>query len=297
MPLGDITKISRGHAPAARASILIPSWNNLPFLQLCISSIKKNSDFPHQIIVHVNEGRDGTLQWLNEQTDISYTHSAENIGVCYALNAARTLANTNYIIYLNDDMYVCAGWDAVLFQEVEKIGHRQFFLSSTAIEPVPQSNCSITGDYGRTIDTFRETELQQNFLKPVMADWCGATWPPNIVHTDTWDLVGGYSTEFSPGMYSDPDFSMKLYMAGIRLFKGVANSRVYHFGSVTTRRVIKNRGYFQFIAKWGFTSSTASKYYLRRGEKYTGLLPDAVIPAGIVFKNMLKKLDLVFRKF
>ena len=31
----------------------------------------------------------------------------------------------------------------------------------------------------------------------------GATIPPNIVHRDIWDLVGGYSIEYSPGMYSD----------------------------------------------------------------------------------------------
>lgn len=45
-------------------------------------------------------------------------------------------------------------------------------------------------------------------------DWMGATIPPNIVHRDIWDLVGGYSIEYSPGMYSDPDFTAKLYMCG-----------------------------------------------------------------------------------
>ena len=43
-------------------------------------------------------------------------------------------------------------------------------------------------------------------------DWMGATIPPNIVHRDIWDLVGGYSIEYSPGMYSDPDFTAKLYV-------------------------------------------------------------------------------------
>lgn len=51
-------------------------------------------------------------------------------------------------------------------------------------------------------------------------DWMGATIPPNIVHRDIWDLVGGYSIEYSPGMYSDPDFTAKLYMCGVRFMKG-----------------------------------------------------------------------------
>ena len=42
-------------------SILIPSFNNLNYLKTCIKSLKKNSKFDHQLIVHVNEGSDGTL--------------------------------------------------------------------------------------------------------------------------------------------------------------------------------------------------------------------------------------------
>jgi glycosyltransferase involved in cell wall biosynthesis len=297
MQLGAVTKIRRDHSPEAIASILIPSWNNLPYLKLCIEAIRKNSGLKHQVIVHVNEGKDGTTEWLETQTDISYTSSETNIGVCYALNAARSLVTTSYIIYLNDDMYVCPGWDTELFQEIKAIGHHQFFLSATAIEPVPQSNCSINGNYGRNIAEFREQELLAEFNKVPFPDWSGATWPPNIVHIDTWDLVGGYSIEFSPGMYSDPDFSMKLWLAGIRVFKGIGKSRAYHFGSVTVKRIVKNRGYFQFIAKWGMTSSTAMKYYLQRGDMYRGPLPDPAIPGTVSLKNMLRRLDLVFRKY
>lgn len=48
-------------------SILIPTWNNLPYLQLCIESIRRHSAFEHEIIVHVNEGTDGTLEWVRAQ--------------------------------------------------------------------------------------------------------------------------------------------------------------------------------------------------------------------------------------
>ena len=45
-------------------SILIPTYNNLNYLKLCIESIEKNSKYDHQIIIHVNEGSDGTLEFL-----------------------------------------------------------------------------------------------------------------------------------------------------------------------------------------------------------------------------------------
>ena len=61
-------------------SILIPSWNNLEFLQICVDSIHKNSTFKHQIIVHVNDGSDGTLEWVKDE-GLEYTHSETNLGV------------------------------------------------------------------------------------------------------------------------------------------------------------------------------------------------------------------------
>ena len=66
--------------PGAVFTILIPSWNNLPFLKLCVESIRRHSRYPHDVIIHVNEGSDGTLTWIRSQPDLSYTISAENIG-------------------------------------------------------------------------------------------------------------------------------------------------------------------------------------------------------------------------
>jgi len=277
-------------------SILIPTWNNLAYLKICVDSIRKNSHYKHQIIVHVNEGKDGTLQWLEAQGDIDYTFSDKNIGVCYALNYGRSIAGTDYIVYLNDDMYVCPDWDLSLMKEIREIGHQKFFLSSTAIEPVASSNCVIEKDYGTSAENFREQDLLKEFRDLQKDDWQGATWPPNVVHRDTWDLVGGYSIEFSPGMYSDPDFSMKLWLAGVRIFKGVNSSRAYHFGSKSTKRVVKNKGYYTFISKWGFTSSTLTKHILRRGERYDGPLTDPPKNSWLQFKNFFKRFDVIFKK-
>ncbi len=77
-------------------SILIPSWNNLGFLKLCIESIEKNSAYKHEILIHVNDGSDGTLEWVR-QKGYKHTHSEENIGVCYALNGLRPLATTDNV--------------------------------------------------------------------------------------------------------------------------------------------------------------------------------------------------------
>jgi glycosyltransferase involved in cell wall biosynthesis len=277
-------------------SIFIPSWNNLPYLKLCIDSVRKHTAFPCQIIVHINEGKDGTLDWVRSQADLSFTFSDENIGICYALNQCRTLAVADYLVYLNDDMYVCPGWDQHLFSEIKSIGHDAFFLSSTAIEPLPTGNdCVIVENFGEDSDSFLEESLLKKFQDVKKNDWHGATWPPNIVHRKTWDLVGGYSIEFSPGLYSDPDFSMKLWTAGLRLFKGIGASRVYHFGGKSTIRMVRNRGYYTFISKWGMTARTFTKIFLRRGEPFNGALSEPLIPFSVRMKNLFKRLLAAFK--
>ncbi len=273
-------------------SILIPTWNNLPYLQLLIESLRKNSFYKHQFILHINDGSDGTLAWAKKQEDIEYTHSKENIGICYALNAARSLIKTQYLCYFNDDMYACPNWDKALLDEINIIGHQQFFLSATLIEPINTGNkCVCVGDYGTDLASFKETELLNTYENIQKPDWSGATWPPNVVHINTWDIVEGYSVEFSPGMYSDPDFSMKLWQAGARIFKGVGKSKVYHFGTKSTTRIKKNNGYKTFLSKWGYTASDFYKYYLKMGDLFANnndFVPQ--IPLKRRIKNTLKRL-------
>ncbi|RXK50898.1 glycosyltransferase family 2 protein [Aquirufa rosea] len=277
-------------------SILIPTWNNLAFLQNCIRSIRTHSTTSYQLVVHINEGSDGTLEWIQAQGDITYSYSHENVGVCYAMNAMRKLATADYLLYLNDDMYVLPNWDGILKEEVLSCPNHYFFISATMIEPSAQSNCSIEQNYGTTLANFDEERLLKEWNHWEKKDWQGSTWPPNVVHKDLWDQVGGYSIEFSPGMYSDPDFSMKLWQAGVRLFKGVARSRVYHFGSISVKRVKQNKGYYQFIRTWGMSSGTFSKYYLQRGKPFTGPLEKKWIPFWVHWKNGYYRWRLWFNK-
>ena len=136
----DYHRGTRSHE-GCRFSILIPSWNNLPFLQLCLRSIERHSEARHQIIVHVNEGNDGTREWVRSQ-GYDHTVSARNVGVCYAVNAMRSLVTTDLIAYANDDMYLCPGWDRALLDVIDDLGHDRFFLSGTLIEPRQTGNAA-----------------------------------------------------------------------------------------------------------------------------------------------------------
>ena len=164
-------------------SILIPSWNNLPFLKLCVESLRKNSTYNHQIIAHVNDGSDGTLEWV-KSNGIDYTYSEHNVGVCIAMNMMRAKVQTDYIVFLNDDMYVLPEWDKVLYDEILSLPDNRFFLSATTIQRHQGSGSFIQADYGDQPDNFREVELLRNF-KNRHTDWDGGASRPRRAASPT----------------------------------------------------------------------------------------------------------------
>lgn len=278
-------------------SIIIPSWNNLALTQLCIESIKKNSHYKHQIILHLNEGNDGSTQWA-AANDIDYTHSIENVGICYGMNAAYSLAKAEYIVFMNDDMYACPDWDFYLKEQIDKFPDHLFYISGTLIEPKESGNACVCApfNFGESVETFKEKELLEKFRSIEKQDWNGASWPPSLMHRKTWDLIGGFSVEFSPGMYSDPDICMKLWQAGVRQFIGVGKSKVYHFMSKSTGKLKKKAkvdGKKTFLNKWGITSRILQKHYLRLGTPYKGALTEPEMTSELksdMLRNKVKKL-------
>ncbi len=204
---------------------------------------------------------------------IDYTYSSKNIGICKAVNLAFTKAKENFIVYMNDDMYPLPGWDMALLNAIQQAGEDTFMISATMVEPKATGNaCVIVADFGQSIAEFRKADLLKKYADLEKPDWNGASWPPVLLNRKSWEKVGGFSEAFSPGMYSDPDLSMKLWESGCRIFRGVGDSRVYHFQAKSTGKVKKNDGRMQFIRKWGISANAFYKHYLKMGTTFEGKL-------------------------
>ena len=254
-------------------SIIVPTLNNLDYLKILINSINKNSVNQHEIIIHVNENLDGTKNFL-EQNKILYTYSKTNIGLCSSVNSAAKLATTDYILYSHDDMYFLPKWDIILKKEIEKINSKYFYLSGTMIQ---KKGADLILDAGIDFKSFDEQYLLENYKNINMHDHQGSHWAPHLIHKDIWNLVGGFSEEFDPGDGSDSDLNMKLWNRGVRIFKGLNNFKVYHFGSISMRKkkdVKKNNGTKTFLKKWGITPKFFFKFYLKTGSSYNGPLKE-----------------------
>jgi GT2 family glycosyltransferase len=281
-------------------SIIIPTLNNLEYLKICINSINKNSKYKHEIIPHVNIGNDGTIEYLKEK-NIKYTYTTNNSGICEGMNMASKLVTSNYILYAHDDFYFCPHWDEILKNEVDKIGHNNFYLSGTMI-----NNGQIDFNCGDNANEFDEKKLLDNYKNYNHYDFQGSTWAPHLVHRDIWNKVGGFSEEFYPGTGSDPDLNMKLWNTGVRIFKGINDFKVYHFGSIVTRRYkndpkIKtesgSKGGKIFLLKWGFSIKFFKKFIMKSDTRYKGELKSPKKSLLYLANLFINKLNYLYIKY
>ena len=251
-------------------SIIIPTFNNLDYLKLAIESIKKNSKLSNEIILHINEGTDGTLDYV-KKNNYKFTYSEINDGICVGCNKAASISKYDLILYAHDDMYFLPNWDLNLINEYKSLKTKKFYLSSIMINGDPKLNGHLNLNAGDTVKNFDEDYLLRNYQNLHHNDFQGSTWAPHLIHKSLWNEVGGFSEEFSPGMGSDPDLNMKLWKSGVRIFKCVGKSKVYHFGSVTIRKKQKNilkqnQGSLAnkiFLLKWGYSIKFFKKHYLK----------------------------------
>ncbi len=281
-------------------SIIIPTLNNLKYLKNCIKSIMKNSNFKHEIIPHVNIGSDGTIDYLRSQ-EIDYTHTLDNSGICKGMNIAAKKSKFDYIIYSHDDFYFAPNWDLILKKEIDKIGHNNFYLSGTMMH-----KGQIKFDCGNSIENFDEQKFINKHKDYNYYDFQGSTWAPHLIHKEIWNKVGGFSEEFFPGTGSDPDLNMKLWNQGVRIFKGINNFKVYHFGSIVTRKYKKHsniqtetgsKGAKIFLLKWGISINFFKKFILRSDSPYEGELSDPNRSLIYFLKYFLCKVNLLYIKY
>ena len=280
-------------------SIIIPTFNNLVYLKVCIDSLKKNSVFNHQIIPHVNVGDDGTEEYLKSE-EIDYTITKYNSGICKGMNLASKKANFDYILYAHDDFYFCPGWDKAMSEEINRIGHNKFYISG-----IMMNNGPLKYDCGNNLNDFDEQKLLKNYKNINHFDFQGSTWAPHLIHKQLWNEVGGFSEEYYPGTGSDPDLNMKLWKLGVRIFKGLNDCKVYHFGSIVSRKY-KNHPTIQtesgskggkiFLLKWGITFKFFKKYYLQSDTEYKGELSDPKRNSQYYLELIICKLNYIYLK-
>ncbi|MEX2607377.1 MAG: glycosyltransferase [Kiritimatiellia bacterium] len=99
--------------PEPPVTLLILTWNALDYTKACIESIREfDSGWPYEILVVDNGSTDGTVEWLQSQSDLKVLAQPENVGYVRGNNIGlESLPADRDVILLNNDTEILhPGW-------------------------------------------------------------------------------------------------------------------------------------------------------------------------------------------
>lgn len=242
-----------------KASIVIPTHNNLHLTRLCLQSISRSTCWPHyEVIVVDNASTDGTAAFLQDletqDRGVRVILNERNEGFARSINQGVAAAGGDYVVLLNNDTIVTRGWLTTLIDYLGR--HPDVGIVGPASNQV--------GNEARVLVDYANLDEMEAFAARYTRDHAGhtqdlemlaffcAVMPRRVI-----DAVGMLDEQFGIGMFEDDDFCVRVRRAGYRLVS-TDGAFVHHFHGATLRRIgdeqyvrLFEANKAKFEAKWG----------------------------------------------
>ena len=115
-----------------KATIVIPNYNGLAFMEPCFKSLELQICRDFQVLVVDNGSTDGSVEWLKEHR-VPSIFLKENTGFSGAVNTGIRAADTPYVLLLNNDTRVEPGFVAAMERAMDQ-SPKIFSVSSRMIQ-------------------------------------------------------------------------------------------------------------------------------------------------------------------
>lgn len=224
-------------------AIVIPVLNQLAYTQGCVRCLQPDIADGVKVIVVDNGSTDGTREWLATQPALTVIRNEQNRGCAPAWNqgaaAAGILLNkqfpssgpastilrntqktseaTGWVVVLNNDVLLPAGWLAALLGAAEQRG---LDIVCPAMRERDQNYDF--DSYARDFTTRLGGVVRRG----------GAHGVCFAVRRAVFERIGGFDEAFRIGQFEDADFFRRARLAGFRTGI-VGGCFIHHFGSVT----------------------------------------------------------------
>ena len=212
-------------------SVIIPTYKEPEYLDLCLKSAFAGQDNKNEIIVVVDGFYELNKPILDKYPDVVVLDLGENQGLSVATNWGVYNATNEWILVVNDDNVFPESWDTRL----EIFCQKGVVISPNQIEPnlsmFPQFHIK---DLGKTpeefnLSTFWEYEIP--LYKP--AELNGSTLPFMMNKYD-YLAVGGWDVMYPSPHVVDWDFFLKCEYVGYSMKRVYVH--FYHFAGAATRK-------------------------------------------------------------
>lgn len=247
-------------------SVIVPSYKNPKYLDLCLQSAIKGQTNKNEIIVVVDGFPELSKDVLKKYYDyVTVVEFEENQGMASAINHGVYNAMNSHVLVVSEDNVFPMGWDVIL----NTFETQYFVLSPNQIEPHGPSmyNFKIR-DFGDTLEAFDLEKFykEEPLLREEKYTDDGSTFP-FMLKKETFMSVGGFDIAYESPFVVDWDFFLKLELLTGTHLRRLHQLNFYHFVSKST----KNRnGYIEtatekndfftgerkafdyFEYKWGF---------------------------------------------
>ena len=239
-------------------SVIIPTYRNPKYLDLCLTSVLNGQKNKNQIIVVVDGFLEESEDILNKHKGIDAIRFSENQGFQSALNIGTWAAEHDKVFIVNDDNVFPTDWDV----RIEEQYRPNQVMTVNQIEPTGPGMFNFpVVDCGQTADSFDMKKFQEveARLSTDVVTTDGSIFP--FLLSKHWYMaVGGFDTFYNSPNLCDWDFFAKLQLIPTVELVRIHHVHLYHFGSVATKKnsesaSFRTREQFameQYFYKWGY---------------------------------------------
>ena len=241
----------------ARASIIIPVYNQLHYTLACLRALADCGDHtPFEVIVVDDGSSDGSPRVLPSIPGLRYHRNARNLGFIGACNAGAELAGGEFLVFLNNDTTVQPGWLDALLDTFGR--HPDTGLAGSKLV-YPDGRLQEAGgivfadgsgwNYGRFEDP---AHPRYNFVREV--DYCSGA--AIALRRELFMQLGGFDSHYAPAYYEDTDLAMRVRAQGLKVRYQPASVVVHHEGVTSgtdPREGVKSHqasNQKKFLARW-----------------------------------------------
>ncbi len=240
-------------------SVIIPTYRNPKYLDLCLKSLVEGQVNKNQIIVILDGYAEESSHVVSKYKDVEVLDLESNRGMQTAINVGVWNAESEKILIVNDDNVFPPEWDT----RIEEQYHHNTVITINQIEPTGPGMFNFpVVDCGQTVEAFDmqkfinvEKQLSNNTVTK------DGNIFPFLINKRWYMTVGGFDIWYNSPNLCDWDFFAKLELIPNIGHARVHNVHLYHFGSVATKKnaestKFREREAFaaqQYQYKWKFT--------------------------------------------